>query len=466
MNDIICAPAAALADLIRSGKLSSEEVVDAHLRRIEQVNPELNAVVQLTADAARVNAREADADLCRGTVRGPLHGVPVTIKDAFETAGVVSTGGTEGRRSFVPYRDATAVARLRAAGAIVLGKTNVPELSLVYETDNLVYGRTKNPYDPARAPGGSSGGEAAIIAAGGSPLGLGSDTAGSVRVPAHFCGVAGIKTTTGLVPMTGHFPYNVWVTEWLSAAGVLSRYVEDLALVLPIIAGVDWRDPAVVPVLLGNPGNVDLRSLRAAFFTDNGLAVPTPETVTAVKAAAKALSDAGVEVQEARPEGIEQSHELMRQILGADGGAGLRMVLEMAGTTKTHPLTKRVLASMRSSTLSLGEFSGLMVRWYFYRSAMLSFMQRYDAVLCPVCTHPALPHGAAAKNETAPAFSYATAFNLTGWPAASVRAGASPEGLPIGVQVAARPWREDVALAAARQIETTLGGWLPPALTN
>lgn len=465
MDEIICTPASILAGLIRTRTISCEEVVDAHLQRIEEVNPKLNAVVQMTADTARAQAREADADLSRGVIKGPLHGVSVTVKDAFETAGMVSAAGTQGRESFVPYCDATAVARLRAAGAIILGKTNVPELSLVYETDNLVYGRTNNPYDPSRTPGGSSGGEAAIIAACGSPLGLGSDCAGSIRVPAHFCGIAGIKPTTGLVPATGHFPLNVWVMERLTAVGPMARCVEDLGLVLPIIAGVDWRDPAVVPASPGNPGNVDLRNLRVAFFTDNGVSTPTPETVESVCSAAKALSDAGSEVDEARPEGIEECHDIMSLLLAADGGAGVRILLQMAGTANAHPLTEQVLVSMRSSAMSIGEFSGLMVRWHFFRSAMLTFMQRYDAVLCPVCACPALPHGTAATAEMAAAFSYAAAFNLTGWPAATVRVGTSPEGLPIGVQVAARPWREDVALAAARQIETASGGWRRPALS-
>jgi len=251
-----------LANAIRAKQVSSEEVVNACLKRIRSVNPKLNAVVQEVGDSAREQAREADAAVARGDLKGPLHGVPMTIKDTLDTAGVVSTAGTQGRATFVPAEDATAVARMRSAGAILLGKTNVPELALAPETDNVVYGCTNNPYDLSRSPGGSSGGEASIIAAGGSPLGLGSDCGGSIRAPAHFCGLAGIKPTTGRVSRTGHFPPVDGLMNRLWQVGPIARFVEDLTLALPVIAGVDWRDPILVPMTLGDPELVDLKSLR------------------------------------------------------------------------------------------------------------------------------------------------------------------------------------------------------------
>src|ERR1700760_294310 len=277
MDEIIYTSATELARAIREKEVSSEEVVDAHLSRIEEVNPKLNAVVQLTADAARKRAREADSALARGENWGPLHGVPVTIKDAFETAGVVSVGGTKGRAQFVPQEDAVGVARYKSAGAIMLGKTNVPELSLAFESDNLVYGQTKNPYDPTRTPGGSSGGEAAAIASGMSPLGLGSDAGGSIRLPAHFCGIAGIKPTTGRTPRTGHFLPPGGLLDSIWQIGPLARRVEDLVLALPLLCGTDWRDPTVVPAPLGDPSQVELKNLRVAFHTDNGIITPTPD---------------------------------------------------------------------------------------------------------------------------------------------------------------------------------------------
>lgn len=464
MDEIIYASAAQLARAIRTKQLTSEEVVGAYLARIEEVNPRLNAFVQLTADAARGRAREADAALARGEVWGPLHGVPVSIKDSYETAGVVSAGGTRGRTGHVPQEDATCVTRLKAAGAVVLGKTNVPEISLAFESDNLVYGRTNNPYDLARTPGGSSGGEAAAVASGMSPLGLGSDAAGSIRVPAHFCGVAGLRPTTGRTARTGHFPPIGGVTDTLMQAGPLARRVEDIWLMLPLLCGPDWRDPSVVPVPLGDPSAVELQGLRVAFHTDNGIVAPTPEIAEAVRAAARALADAGARVEEARPDALGQTAELTFGLFGADGGAALRMLLMMSGTTQTHALIERLLEIVCQRPLATAEFGGLLFMLDGYRSAMLSFMRAYDVLLCPPCALPAMPHGTTFEGENFLAFTYTVAYNLTGWPGAVVRAGTSPEGLPVGVQAVAQPWREDVALAVASHLEAALGGWQRPPL--
>src|SRR5437763_796350 len=256
-NDAITsASAGELAEAIRSKKLTSKAIVEAHLERIAKVNPKLNAVVQLTAEAARKEADEADAALARGDIKGPLHGVPITIKDTLETAGVICTGGTKGRANFVPKADATAVARLRNAGAIVLGKTNVPELAGALESDNLIYGRTNNPYDLTRTPGGSSGGEAALIAACGTPFGLGSDAAGSVRLPAHFCGIASLKPTSGRLSRAGHVPpADGWVADvW--QIGPMARHVEDLIAMMPVLLGADPRDRTVIPMPYDG-GNTD-----------------------------------------------------------------------------------------------------------------------------------------------------------------------------------------------------------------
>lgn len=444
--------------------VSSEEVVNAYLERIEAVNPQLNAVVQLTADAARAQARAADAALARGEIKGPLHGVPITVKDNIETAGVISTSGTQGRAAFVSAQDATVATRMFAAGAIMLGKTNLPEVGLAFESDNLVYGRTNNPYDLSRTPGGSSGGEAAIIAAGGSPMGLGNDAGGSIRLPAHFCGIASIKPTTGRVPRTGHFfpPGGALDTLW--QPGPMARFVEDLILALPILVGVDWRDPAIVPMPLGEPRAVELKSLRVAFHTDNGIHSPTPETVEVVRKTAKALSDAGAAVEEVRPPGIEQTYQIFLGLFTADGGAGVQMLLQMVGTTEMHPLMQQLQEMQRANPMSTPEFAGLLFQLDMFRSAMLSFLEKYDVIVCPANAYPALPHGTTFDEDKLPAFSYTMTYNLTGWPGAVVRGGTSPEGLPIGVQLVARPWREDVALAVAQHLESVLGGWQRPPL--
>ena len=253
MTTLTHASASQLAQLIRAKQVLSLELVDAYLERIDAINPALNAVVQLVPEQARKQAQAADTALAKGELLGPLHGVPFTVKDSFDTAGIISTGGTLGRKDFMPQQDATAIARLQAAGAIILGKTNTPELTMAGETDNLIYGRTNNPYDTDLSPTGSSGGSAAIVAAGGSPLDIGSDVGGSIRVPAHVCGIAGIKPNWGRVPRTGHIlDYRMGALEAMQQVGPMARYVEDLILTLPIMAGSDGIDPGIVPMPLGS----------------------------------------------------------------------------------------------------------------------------------------------------------------------------------------------------------------------
>jgi amidase len=464
MDEIIYASATEIARAIREKEVSSEEAVEAYLARINEVNPKLNAFVQLTADAARTRAREADAATARGESWGPLHGVPVSIKDAFETAGIVSAGGTKGRAEYVPQEDAAGVARYKAAGAVVLGKTNVPEVSLAFESDNLVYGQTKNPYDLTRTPGGSSGGEAAGIASGMSPLGLGSDAGGSIRVPAHFCGIAGIKPTSGRTPRTGHFPPMGGLLDSIWQIGPLARRVEDLALALPLLCGTDWRDPTVAPVPLGDPSQVDLKTLRVAFHTDNGIISPTPDIAATVRDTARVLEDAGCKVVEAQPPAPSNAYEMLLGLYGADGGASLRMLLMLSGTGETSALMSRLLEVVGAVNVTTAELTGLVFQLDAWRSQMLTFMRDYDLILCPPCARTAMPHGTTFDDDNQLVFSYTMIYNMTGWPGAVVRAGTSPEGLPIGAQLVARPWREDVALAAAGAVEAALGGWQKPLL--
>jgi amidase len=464
MDEIIYASASELARAIRRGEVSSAEVVEAHLSHIEQVNPRLNAVVHLTADAARRRAREADEARGRGEEWGPLHGVPVTIKDAFETAGVVSAGGTGGRAAYVPEEDAAGVARLKAAGAVVLGKTNVPEISLAFESDNLVYGRTHNPYDLTRTPGGSSGGEGAAVASGMSPLGLGSDAGGSIRVPAHFCGVAGLKPTSGRTPRTGHFPPMGGLLDSIWQIGPLARRVEDLALALPLLCGTDWRDPTVAPVPLGDHREVGLKGLRVALHTDNGIVAPTEDIAAAARDAARVLADAGAEVVEARPPVPADAYGLLLGLYGADSGAGLRTLLMFSGTSETSPLMTRLLEILDATSLTAAELTGLVFQLDAWRSQMLSFMRDYDLIVCPPCARAAMPHGTTFDEGNQLFFSYTMIYNLTGWPGAVVRAGTSAKGLPLGAQFVARPWREDVALASAAEVERATGGWQRPPL--
>jgi len=462
MREWIYESAVAMAAGIRRKEISSHELVRACVERIEQVNPRLNAVVQVCTEQALEDAHAADQALARGNVIGPLHGVPFMLKDAIETKGVICTGGTEGRAHYNPIEDAVVVKRLREAGAILLGKTNCPELGWAWEADNLIYGRTNNPYDLNLSPGGSSGGESAIIAAGGSPFGLGSDAGGSVRFPAHCTGIASIKPTSGRVPRTGHFPGPGGLLDALWQIGPLARYVEDLALVLPVISGIDMQDAAIVPMPLGDPQAVDLRKLRVAFHVDNGIVPPSSDVAAAVKKAAEALAEAGVSVEEVRPPGIEQTYEIYLALFTADGGAGVESLLKEAGTCRVHPLMQRVLDLQHQRAKSVAELGALVGRWDTFRREMLCFMLNYDALLSPVCSFAGMEHGS--TYDRLPSFSYTMTSNLTGWPAAVVRGGATLQGLPIGVQIVARPWREDVALAVAQVLQEALGGWQRPPL--
>jgi amidase len=364
--------------------------------------------------------------------------VPFTAKDNLETRGVVTAIGVPERAGLVPAADATAVARLRAAGGILLGKTNCPPWGGGLETDNPVYGRTANPYDPARTPGGSSGGEAAAVAAGLSPCGLGTDSGGSLRVPAHFCGVATLKPTAGLVPVTGvvddEGPVGA-LSDPRTQLGPVARAVADLSLLLKVLAGPDGRDAGVAPVPPGDPATVAVAGRRVAVHGADGggpgAGTPTtPETTATLAAAAAALADAGARVEEAAPPG--------------DG----------------HALTLEVWRSYQPGTDSLALYR-LLRRWDRYRAGLLAWMTGWDAVLSPVYDCPAPPHGATETPALRHAVRWTTPWSLAGWPCAVVRCGTSPEGLPIGVQVVAAPWRDDLALALAAHLEQALGGYQP-----
>lgn len=452
--------ASAVARAIRRKQVSSEEVTRACLDRIAAVNPALNAVVQMDRDGALRRARELDGLLAKGAPVGPLHGVPMTIKDSLDTAGLISTGGTTGRRQFVPAADATVVRRLKSAGAVLMGKTNTPELTFAYETRNLVYGTTNNPYALTRTPGGSSGGAAAIVSAGGSPFDIGSDYAGSIRQPAHFCGLAGLKPSAGRVPRTGNIIPPGGVTDAFQQIGPIARSVDDLVLLLPLIMGPDAADPFIVPQPWSDPAEARIDGLRVAFHTDNGIATPTADIVNTVRAAARSLSEARAAVTEARPTGVEHATAVGLPVYGWDDGAAIQRVLAAAGTTEssfgTFPPPPPITG------VRLDAVFHALDQW---RSGMTGFFADYDVILCPPAAVTAVAHGGASDFEAANrAFSYCLTYNLTGWPAVVVRAGTSADGLPIGVQVVAHPGRDEVALAVAKFLETALGGYQRPAL--
>ncbi len=435
MDSLIFSTATALTARLRTGDVSATAVVEAHLARIATVNPKLNAVVQLPAEEALAEAAAADQALAHGQLRGPLHGLPVTIKDWLEVAGVVCAAGMEKYRDYVPTQDATVVTRLRQAGAIVLGKTNVT-------ADNPVYGRTNNPYNLAYSPSGSSSGEAAIIAAGGSPFGIGSDSGDSIRTPAHACGVVGLKPTAGRVPLTGHFPRISFMNDPRTVIGPLARSVADLALVLPIIQGVDWVDASVVPMPLGDWQQVDLRALRVAFYTEHEEATPDPVCKQATIDAAQALVAEVALVEEKLPPRVGESYTITRNYWQRP---------ESESWAEWLPDGE---FQLDSETIERHLFA-----WDRFRRGLIRFMQDYDVIITPAIERPAQPHG-----QSEGGIAYTLTYSLTGYPAVVVRTGTTADGLPVGVQVVARPWREDVALAVAAFLEARFGGWQRPPI--
>src|SRR5271165_4565451 len=331
MHDVLSLSATQQAKLIRERKISSEELIEAYLVRIAEINPALNAATEVFADRALTEARDAG----RSAIPGPLHGVPFSIKDSLELSGVVCTAGTMGRGNAAPSTsDAALIASLRAAGAIPIAKTNLPDLLFAFESDNLLFGRTNNPYDVTRTSGGSSGGEAALIVACGSPMGLGSDCAGSVRLPAAFCGIAGIKPTSGRLPREGHFPPSGGWIETLWQIGPMARRVDDVIEAMRILTGPDGFDFTVPDVPYRDPYAVNLGEFRVAFYTDNGFAAADAEVARVVRAAAIALSPAVQSVEETRPACLEAAFDLEMKLIGPDGGDGLREYLRQLGSTE------------------------------------------------------------------------------------------------------------------------------------
>ncbi|MCE7982975.1 MAG: amidase [Caldilinea sp. CFX5] len=407
----------ALAQAIRTKERSVEEVVTTYLTQIAAVNPQINAVIQL-APKALAQARQADQDLANGIVRGPLHGVPFTVKDVFATANLVSPLDQRLRQRF-PTTDATVVSRLRAAGAILLGKTNCPPNGSGSDTENAICGRTLNPHDLTRTPGGSSGGEAALIAAGASPFGLGSDVRGGLRVPAHYCGVTSLKPTTGRIPNTGVYNQPGGLSDARSQSGLLAQSVEDVGLLLPLLLGVDYEDSGVIPMPWRNPAAVRPEKLKVAYFISDPLSPVTEEIRHAVGAAAQALARARVTLEVARPTDFVAAGREIDAFWQDLAGAPGRTVVEFYAM------------------------------WDNFRTHLLQFMQPYDALLCPV-TH----QGAPLIQERDPRrFDYTVPFSLTGYPCVVTPVAVNAAGLPLGVQIVAHPWREDIALTLAHLLE-------------
>ena len=471
MKDLEFATAHELAAAIRERRASAVEVLDAHLARIARHNPTLNAIVTLNDQNARVRAREADAALARGEVWGPLHGVPVTIEDSFATAGLRTTSGFPPLANYIPDSDATVVARLRGAGAIVLGKTNLPLLVHGFQSDNPIFGRTNNPWDLARTPGGSTGGGSAALAAGLSPLEVGSDYGGSVRIPAHFCGLYSLKPTDNRIPLTGHIPElpGRRGVRHLATPGPLARCVRDLVLALQVMAGPDLYQPEVPPVPLTPAPSPAWKDLRVAWADEFGGISVTRDTRTALAKLVATLQEQGCTVARHLPgnidfPGIWETYGELRQC--EVGGAMPPELEEQCATDfgvraqsddpEMRGMARRLNATLRQYTATLAKRDA-------YIRAMEQFFESWDVLLCPVTVGPAFMHCATGApipvdGSQVPyrlgGTAYTSPFNLTGNPVVVLPLTHSAEGLPIGVQVVGRRWGEMKLLAAAERIAT------------
>jgi len=472
MSELTFLSAVSMAEQIRQKKLSPVELVEAHLARIEKLNPKLNAFVQLDVKGARREARAAEESVTRGEKLGPLHGIPISIKSSVEITGMKCEAGSKLRAGFVAPKDAPLVSRLRKAGAIILGTTNTPELLMAWETDNLLYGRTNNPWDLSRTSGGSSGGEAAAIAAGCSAGGVGSDGGGSIRVPAHFSGICGLKPTPGRIPATGHFPTSVGPFALIGVVGPMARTVSDLKVLFEAMQGPDDGDPSAAPVPLRWRSRSDLKKLRIGYFENDERTPVTAETRATVRAAAEALKRAGFKVEPFRPEGLEQARQLWWQFFGIAGGMLLRPMTK-GREAELSPILKQYLSWVAAERSHTGQT--LLDTWIMrdvLRMQVFSQMREYPVLLCPVASIPAFRDSERCLKidgktvQYLDAWSYTEWFNLLGTPAVAVPFGRSNEGLPIGVQIVARPWEEELVLAVAAELEGQRGAWQGPEINR
>jgi Asp-tRNA(Asn)/Glu-tRNA(Gln) amidotransferase A subunit family amidase len=468
MQDLTCLSAMAMAQAVRKKEISPVELVEAHLRRIERLNPVLNAFVDIDTDRALREARAAEWAVVHRAGLGPLNGVPISIKSCIDVVGLRSEAGTKLRAGYKADQDAPLVSRLRAAGAVILGVTNTAELLMAWETDNVLHGRTNNPWDLTRTPGGSSGGEAAAIASCCSAGGVGSDGGGSIRVPAHFSGICGLKPTPGRIPATGHFPNSVGPFALLGVVGPMSRTVADLKVLFEVMQGPDTGDPQAAPIPVREllPGK--LKGLRVGYFEDDGVTPVTTETRAAVRSAALGLERSGFSVTEFRPKGLDVAQKLWWKFFGVAGSMLLGPMI--AGREdEIGGVLKQFCEWTKGEPPHTGE--SLLNSWIqrdVLRMQFLAQMKEIPILLCPVAAIPAFRHGErswkvnGATVNYLDAWSYSAWFNLLGMPSAVVPVGPSPDGLPIGVQIVGLPWEEETVLAVAAAVEQECGGWRKP----
>jgi len=453
-----------MAGMVRDRAISPVELVDSHLAQIAARNPSINAFVTVLEDEARAAARLAENAVMHGEPLGLLHGVPVTVKDSFDVAGLPTLCGTRFRLGHRAAHDATAVARLRAAGAIILGKTNTPEFLSNYETDNFITGRTNNPWNLERTPGGSSGGEAAAIAAFCSAGGIGSDGGGSIRIPAHFCGIAGLKPTPGRISAHGHFPVMNHPAGMLSVAGPLARSAQDLRLLFAALAGYDSQDPFSAPVPLQAPSAAGLRVGVVEQFYGVPVDLQIRDTV---RRAARMLADLAIPTEPFQPQGLERAPNLWWFFFGQLPAPLTKQTIQGREADAHWTGTEFLTSALEQPAPSVEQVLLNLAKRDRMRASLLRQMEDFPVLLMPPCGVTAFAHrsrrwkvdaeGGAAEIGLFQAMMPATPFNLLGLPAVVIPFGMSADGLPIGVQLVGRPYEEELILELAVRLENARG---------
>jgi Asp-tRNA(Asn)/Glu-tRNA(Gln) amidotransferase A subunit family amidase len=456
-----------LAERIRTRAISPREVVDQHLERIAELQPRLNAFVHIDEANARAQARAAEIATMQGQPLGVLHGVPLTVKSCIDVAGWPCAAGSLLRKNYNPSNDAVLVQRLRGAGAILLGNTNTPEFLMAYETDNLLAGQTSNPCNAEYSSGGSSGGEAAAIASGCSAGGVGSDGGGSIRVPAHFCGICGLKPTPGRIPSNGHYPAGNSAFGWLGVVGPMARTVGDLKLLFNVLRGPDAGDALTIPLQAFNDKSLRSKKIRVGILEGDGLGTVTPETQVAVRQAAQLLAYQGFILEGFRLNNLERVLELWWFFFGSVISELFENEIHGREAMLSPQFCDYLKAARPSSPeppMTMAHFVAMCTERDRERANILEAMNDIPILLAPVCTAPAFRHGEGNWNPDKgyrSTMRHSQWLNLAGFPGVSVPMAKSPEGLPIGVQLIGRPFEDELVLAVAEQLEAARGPWQP-----
>ncbi len=451
----------------RQKEISPVELITAHLERAQSLQPKLNAFVHLDSESAIARARQAESSILRGESLSPLHAILLTVKSCIDVAGWPCPAGSLLRKDFVPAANATLVSRLENAGAILLGNTNTPEFLMAYETDNRVSGKTSNPWNLSYSAGGSSGGEAAAIASGCSMGGVGSDGGGSIRTPAHFCGICGLKPTPGRIPATGHFPPPGGAFPWLGVVGPMARTVADLRILFAVMAGPCEGDPLSAPAPLQTDCSSNLEGLRIGILQSPALGSATAETLAAVRHAAELLSAQGFQVEPFSLEKLDVALNLWWFFFGPVIAHLIRQSTKGQESLLSPMLREYLEITAAESPVTLDSFLAACVERDVVRADILHQLRDVPILLSPVSSAPAFPHGAGSYLSGDPhnyrdTMRFCQWLNLAGFPGLSMPLGRSPEGLPINVQLISRPFEEQLLLNVAEALERARGPWQSP----